>query len=52
MTSGAKVEFGPARRNCLASATNNYIDEAQLQLCNFAPLPEICGQKPVRVSQN
>ena len=50
MTSGAKVEFGPVRQNCLSSATNNYVDKAQLQLCYFAPLPELCGQKPV--SQN
>ena len=47
MTSVAKVEFGPVRRNHLSSATNNYIDEAQLQLCYFAPLPELCGRNCV-----
>jgi len=45
MTSSAKVEFGPVRRNCPSSATNNCIDEAQLQLCYFTPLPELCSQK-------
>jgi len=45
MTSGAKVEFGPVRRNRPSSATNNCIDRAQLQLCYFAPLPELCSQK-------
>jgi len=45
MTSGAKVEFGPVRRNRPSSATNNCVDEAQLQLCYFAPLPELCSQK-------
>jgi len=45
MTSGAKVEFGPVRRNCPSSATNNCVDEAQLQLCYFAPLSELCSQK-------
>jgi len=45
MTSGAKVEFGPVRRNRPSSATNNYVDEAKLTLCYFAPLPELCSQK-------
>jgi len=45
MTSGAKVEFCTVRRNRPLSATNNCIDEAQLQLCYFAPLPELCSQK-------
>ena len=47
MTSVAKVELDPVRRNRLSSATNKYIDEAQLQLCYFAPLPELCGQNRV-----
>ena len=47
MTSVAKVEFGPVRRNRLSSAANNCIDEAQLQLCYFAPLPELCGRNRV-----
>jgi len=45
MTSGAKVEFGAGRRNRPSSATNNCVDEAQLQLCYFAPQPELCSQK-------
>ena len=45
MTSGAKVEFGSVRRNRPSSATDNCVDEAQLQLCYFAPLPELCSQK-------
>ena len=46
MTSVAKVEFGPVRGNRLSSVTN-YIDEAQLQLCYFTPLPELCGRNRV-----
>jgi len=45
MSSGAKVELALVRRNRPSSATNNYVDEAQLQLCYFAPLPELCSQK-------
>ena len=33
------------RPNCPSSATDNCIDEAQLLLCYFAPLPKLCGQK-------
>ena len=47
MTSFAKLEFGPVRRNRLSSPTNNYIDEAPLQLCYFIPLPELCCQNRV-----
>ena len=47
MTSVAKIEFGPVRRNRLSPATNNYVDEAQLQLCYFARLPELCGRNRV-----
>ena len=34
----------PCWTNHLSSATNNYIDEAPLQLCYFPPLPELCSQ--------
>ena len=47
MTSVAKIEFGPVRRNRLSPVTNNYVDEAQLQLCYFARLPELCGRNRV-----
>ena len=45
MTSCAKVEYGVVRPNRPSSATNNCVEEAQLRLCHFAPVPKLCGQK-------
>ena len=51
-TSAVHMKIIISTTDRLSSATNNYVDKAQLQLCYFGSLLELCHQKPVRVSQN